>query len=88
MEIWRSLEAGSCGLEWLIQRRREVKKDMWMTHHMIAIMNVISVHVQVINAEPCDLAAGKMKNVKSNLFTKAVIPFYNFHCPACLSPPN
>lgn len=34
---------------------------------MIAMVNLISEHVQVINAEPWDLAAGKMRNVKPNV---------------------
>lgn len=45
MEIWKPLEAGSCCLEWLIQRRRERKKGRGRIRHMIAIMNLISVHV-------------------------------------------
>ena len=34
---------------------------------MIAIMILISVHVNVINVEPCDLTAGKMTTEKSHL---------------------
>ena len=76
MWIWKPLEAGSCGLEWLIQRRRERRGR---GRHMIAIMNLISVHVQVINAEPCDLAAGRTKNEKSH-FWKPVAAPYNSRC--------
>lgn len=45
MEICRSLKAGSCGPECLIQRRRERKKEMGRIRHMIAIMNLISAHM-------------------------------------------
>lgn len=73
MEIWKPLQAGSCSLEWLIQRRRKRRKERGRVWHMIAIMNLISVRVQVINAEPCDLAAGKMKNVKSGFQKKSFV---------------
>jgi len=51
--IWKPLEAGSCGLEWLIQRERERERESERGGYAtrIAVMNLISVHVQVVNAE-------------------------------------
>lgn len=40
---------------------------------MIAIMILISVHVNVINVEPCDLTAGKMTTEKSHLQMEHII---------------
>ena len=50
MWIWKPLKLAA----------GEADSDRGRVRHMIAIMNLISVHMQVINAEPCDLAAGKM----------------------------